>query len=61
MEHYNDTVAKLKLALVTAADALEVVAHHATVPEFINNGTAASLACLKVLALKTKLRAASCI
>ena len=38
MEHYNDTVAKLKLALVTAADALEVVAHHATVPEFINNG-----------------------
>jgi hypothetical protein len=38
MEHYNDTVAKLKLALATAADALEVVAHHATVPEFINNG-----------------------
>ena len=37
MEHYNDTVAKLKLALVTAADALEVVAHHATVPEFIDN------------------------
>jgi len=38
MEHYNDTVAKLKLALVTAADALEVVAHHATVPEFKDNG-----------------------
>ena len=38
MEHYNDTVAKLKLALITAADALEVVAHHATVPEFIDNG-----------------------
>ena len=37
MEHYNDTVAKLKLALVTAADALEVVAHHATVPEFKDN------------------------
>ena len=38
MEHYNDTVAKLKLALNTAADALEVVAHHAKVPEFLDNG-----------------------
>lgn len=37
MEHYNDTVTKLKLALNTAADALEVVAHHSVAPEFINN------------------------